>query len=64
MITDKNDHIKWMKAAFREAEKAFEHEEVPIGAVVVQNGHIIGIWFDQRKHQVNYFINIFICYNS
>ena len=36
------DHEKWMMAAFREAEKAFEQDEVPIGAVVVKNRIIIG----------------------
>ena len=41
------DHEKWMKAAFREAEKAFEQDEVPIGAVVVQNGRIIGRGYNQ-----------------
>ncbi len=43
----KNEHKKWMKAAFREAEKAFEKEEVPIGAVVVQKGIIIGRGYNQ-----------------
>ena len=33
-----------MKIAFREAEKAFEHEEVPIGAIVVKNGRVIRGW--------------------
>ena len=41
------DHEKWMKAAFREAEKAFEQDEVPIGAVVVKNGIIIGRGYNQ-----------------
>ena len=41
------DNEKWMKAAFREAEKAFEQDEVPIGAVVVQNGQIIGRGYNQ-----------------
>lgn len=36
------DHRRWMKAAIREAEKAFEADEVPVGAVVVQNGVIVG----------------------
>ena len=36
-----------MKAAFREAEKAFEQDEVPIGAVVVKNGIIIGRGYNQ-----------------
>ena len=34
--------VKWMKVAFREAEKAFESEEVPIGAVIIKDGKIIG----------------------
>ena len=33
---------KWMKHALLEAQKAYEQEEVPVGAVVVQNGKIIG----------------------
>ena len=41
------DHEKWMMAAFREAEKAFEQDEVPIGAVVVKNGIIIGRGYNQ-----------------
>ena len=41
------DHEKWMKLAFREAEKAYEQNEVPIGAVVVQNGQIIGRGYNQ-----------------
>jgi len=41
------DHKKWMMAAFREAEKAFEQDEVPIGAVVVKNRIIIGRGYNQ-----------------
>ncbi len=33
---------RWMKAALREAERAFEQDEVPIGAVVVKHGQIVG----------------------
>ena len=36
-----------MKSAFREAEKAFELGEVPIGAVVVKKGQIIGRGYNQ-----------------
>ena len=32
---------KYMKAAIREAKKAYRLEEVPIGCVIVQNGKII-----------------------
>ena len=53
MTTIKNDHVKWMKAAFREAEKAFEQDEVPIGAVVVQNGQIIGRGYNQCESLID-----------
>ena len=33
---------RWMKMALREAERAFELEEVPVGAVVVKDGQVIG----------------------
>jgi len=46
-MTPIKDHEKWMKLAFREGEKAFEHDEVPIGAVVVRNGQIIGRGYNQ-----------------
>ena len=53
MTTANNDHVKWMKAAFREAEKAFEQDEVPIGAVVVQNGQIIGRGYNQCESLID-----------
>ncbi len=31
-----------MKTALREAERAFDQGEVPVGAVVVKDGHLIG----------------------
>lgn len=36
-----HDHV-WMKEALKEAHKALEAGEVPVGAVVVTNGRIIG----------------------
>lgn len=33
---------RWMRAALREAERALEKKEVPVGAVVVQGERIIG----------------------
>ena len=36
-----------MKQALREAEKAFEDDEVPVGAVVVHEGRIIGRGYNQ-----------------
>jgi len=53
MTTIKNNHVKWMKVAFREAEKAFEQNEVPIGAVVVQNGQIIGRGYNQCENLID-----------
>ncbi len=37
-----DDEKRWMKVALKEAERAFDAGEVPIGAVVVRNGEIIG----------------------
>ncbi|MFN6374109.1 MAG: deaminase, partial [Chitinophagia bacterium] len=34
-------HEHYMKAALREAEKAYEEGEVPVGAIVVVNDRII-----------------------
>ncbi|GMQ81411.1 MAG: tRNA adenosine(34) deaminase TadA [Rhodothermia bacterium] len=36
------DHRKWMKAALREADRALEEGEVPVGAVVVHRDQIVG----------------------
>ena len=33
---------RWMKAALREAERAYEMKEVPVGALVVKDGHVVG----------------------
>ena len=35
-------HEQWMKQALREAEKAYEQDEVPVGAVIVHKGKVIG----------------------
>lgn len=37
----------WMKLALREAQKAFEQKEVPVGAVIVYKNSIIGKGFNQ-----------------
>ena len=42
-----------MKSAFREAEKAFELGEVPIGAVVVKKGQIIGRGYNQCESLID-----------
>lgn len=35
------DHDHWMGEAFREAEKAYGKDEVPVGAVIVKDNRII-----------------------
>lgn len=40
-------HEKYMEIAFREAEKAFKIGEVPIGAIIVKDGIIIGKGYNQ-----------------
>ncbi|HEX7056750.1 MAG TPA: tRNA adenosine(34) deaminase TadA [Bacilli bacterium] len=35
------EHIRWMREAIREAKKAEDAGEVPIGAVVIHNGELI-----------------------
>jgi len=33
---------RWMKVALQEAERAFDQNEVPVGAVIVHKGQIVG----------------------
>ena len=40
---------KYMKAALKQAEKAIALGEVPIGAVIVENGKIIGRGYNRRN---------------
>jgi tRNA(adenine34) deaminase len=39
----------FMRIALREAERALEHEDVPIGAVVVHDGEVIGAGRNERE---------------
>ena len=38
----KDSHEQYMHEAIKEAQKAFEKDEVPVGCVIVHNGNIIG----------------------
>ncbi len=44
-----DSHAHWMEQAFKEAEKAFNQKEVPVGAVVVLDNQIIGKGYNQRE---------------
>ena len=39
---------KYMKAAIREAKKAYALDEVPIGCVIVQDGTIIARGYNRK----------------
>jgi tRNA(adenine34) deaminase len=39
----------FMRLALREADRALEHDDVPIGAVVVQEGEVIGQGHNERE---------------
>src|SRR5947209_19365338 len=38
-----------MRLALREAERALEHDDVPIGAVIVRDGEVIGVGHNERE---------------
>ncbi len=40
---------RWMESAIREAEQASKRKEVPIGAVIVHKGRIIGKGYNQTE---------------
>jgi tRNA(adenine34) deaminase len=39
----------FMRLALREAERALEHDDVPIGAVVVRDGEVVGVGHNERE---------------
>jgi tRNA(adenine34) deaminase len=39
----------FMRLAIREAERALDHDDVPIGAVVVREGEVIGAGHNERE---------------
>jgi tRNA(adenine34) deaminase len=39
----------WMRFAYREAEKAYELDEVPIGCIIVKDNAIIGKGYNQTE---------------
>ncbi|MFA6234267.1 MAG: nucleoside deaminase, partial [Bacteroidota bacterium] len=43
------EHERWMELALRQAELAYEAEEVPVGAVVVKDGRVVGKGYNQNE---------------
>jgi tRNA(adenine34) deaminase len=39
----------FMRLALREAERATEHDDVPVGAVIVKDGEVIGAGHNERE---------------
>lgn len=48
-----NQDEKYMKAAIRQAKKAYALDEVPIGCVIVQNDKIIARGYNRRNTEGN-----------
>lgn len=46
---DADQHQHWMKQALDLAIRAFDQDEVPIGAIVVHNDRVIGEGYNQRE---------------
>jgi len=46
-IIDLQSDEHFMRQALREAEKAYKRNEVPVGAIIVQEGRIVGRAFNQ-----------------
>ena len=44
-------HEHWMRAAIEEAEAALPHGDVPVGAVVVRDGAVIGAGHNERERR-------------
>ena len=48
-MEEKRNHTYWMDLALREAEAAFDRGEVPVGAIVVKDGVVIGKGSNQTE---------------
>jgi tRNA(adenine34) deaminase len=48
MLDDNNDTY-WMRLALQEAEKGYRLGEVPVGAVIILEGQVIGRGFNQTE---------------
>lgn len=46
-------HEKFMRAALKEAQKAYEKEEIPVGAIIVKDGKIIARAHNSKENTKN-----------
>jgi len=49
-MNKKVSHETWMLKAIKQAEKAYSHDEVPIGCVIVKNDFVIGQGYNQVEN--------------
>lgn len=42
---------KFMKEAIKQAKKAYDKEEIPVGAVIVKDGKIIARGYNKKKKE-------------
>ena len=45
----REDHDIWMGRALKLAQKAYDENEVPVGALVLKNGKILGKGYNQKE---------------
>lgn len=45
--SDSNAHLGWMELALAEAQRARQLDEVPVGAVIVRDGQLIGAGYNR-----------------
>ena len=48
---------KFMKQALKEAQKAYDKLEIPVGAVIVKDGKIIGDKINKHDNDLDYKID-------
>ena len=49
MINKDKIHQKWMQYALVEAVKAYDNDEVPVGAIIIKDGSIIAKGYNQKE---------------
>lgn len=53
MFLSDDDHAGWMSIALREAEKAAAQGEVPVGAIVVHEGRLVGRGYNRTEGAID-----------
>jgi len=46
---NREDHITWMRLALAEATQAMEHGDIPVGAVAVREGRVVGRGHNRKE---------------